>query len=150
MSKYHRTATYNDGLLVLKNLRKEDLEEVKGAGMSPLHVPFGVLIREHATFFYDTDGNPAGLAGVVRLSPTEGQIWMLCTPVITTKPHTFVRGAKAWLSEVESDYKLLWNIADVRNTVHHKLLKHLGFRALRTVPTGPDALPYYEIVKLCA
>ena len=150
MSKYHRTATYNDGLLVLKNLRKEDLEELKGAGMSPLHVPFGVLISEHATFFYDTDGNPAGLAGVVRLSPTEGQIWMLCTPVITTKPHTFVRGAKAWLSEVESDYKLLWNIADVRNTVHHKLLKHLGFRALRTVPTGPDALPYYEIVKLCA
>ena len=43
MSKYHRTATYKDGLLVLNNLRKEDLEEVKGAGLSPLHVPFGVL-----------------------------------------------------------------------------------------------------------
>ena len=74
------------------------------------------------------------------IKPTEGQIWMLCTPLIVTKPHTFVRGAKAWLREVESDYKLLWNVADVRNTVHHKLLKHLGFRALRTVPIGPDAL----------
>ena len=150
MSKYHRTATYKDGLLVLNNLRKEDLEELKGTGSSPLHVPFGVLISEHATFFHDTDGSPAGIAGVVRLSPTEGQIWMLCTPLIVTKPHTFVRGAKAWLREVESDYKLLWNLADARNDVHHKLLKHLGFRALRTVPTGPNALPYYEIVKLCA
>ena len=71
-----------------------------------MHVPFGVLISEHATFFHDTDGSPAGLAGVVRLSPIEGQIWMLCTPLITTKPHTFVRGARKWLKEVEKDYDL--------------------------------------------
>ena len=123
MSKYHRTATYKDGLLVLNNLRKEDLEELRGTGSSPLHVPFGVLISEHATFFHDTDGSPAGIAGVVRLSPTEGQIWMLCTPLIVTKPHTFVRGAKAWLREVESDYKLLWNVADVRNDCPPQITK---------------------------
>lgn len=150
MSQYHRPATYKDGLLVLNNIRPEDLREVRGMGSSPLHVPFGVLISEHATFFHDTDGSPAGLAGVVRLSPSEGQIWMLCTPLITTKPHTFVRGAKKWLKEVEKDYDLLWNLADTRNDVHHKLLKHLGFRALRTVPTGPQQIPYFEIVKLCA
>ena len=150
MSQYHRPATYKDGLLVLNNIRPEDLREVRGMGSSPLHVPFGVLISEHATFFHDTDGSPAGLAGVVRLSPSEGQIWMLCTPLITTKPHTFVRGAKKWLKEVEKDYELLWNLADTRNDVHHKLLKHLGFRALRKVPTGPQQIPYFEIVKLCA
>ena len=150
MSQYHRPATYKDGLLVLNNIRPEDLREVHGMGSSPLHVPFGVLISEHATFFHDTDGSPAGLAGVVRLSPVEGQIWMLCTPLITTKPHTFVRGARKWLKEVEKDYDLLWNLADTRNDVHHKLLKHLGFRALRTVPTGPQQIPYFEIVKLCA
>ena len=150
MSQFHRPATYKDGLVVLNHLRPEDKEEMKGTGLPLLHVPFGVFLSEHATYFHDTDGSPAGLAGVVRLSPTEGQIWMLCTPLITTKPHTFVRGAKKWLKEVEKDYKLLWNIADVRNSVHHKLLKHLGFKALRTVPVGPDALPYFEIVKLCA
>ena len=150
MSKYHRPATYKDGLLVLNNIRPEDLREVRGMGSTPLQVPFGILISEHATFFHDIDGTPAGLAGVVRLNHHEGQIWMLCTPLITTKPHTFVRGAKRWLKEVEKDYDLLWNLADTRNDVHHKLLKHLGFKAIRTVPTGPQQIPYFEIVKLCA
>ena len=118
-------------------------------GLPLLHVPFGVLASEHATYFH-VDEEPAGIAGIVRLSPTEGQIWMLCTPLITTRPHTFVRQAKKWLTSVEREYSLLWNYADARNHVHHKLLKHLGFKALRTVPTGPELLPYYEIVKLCA
>ena len=150
MSKYHRPATYRDGLSVLNELRPEDKQEVEGMGFPLLHVPFGLLISEHPTFFHDVDGSPAGIAGVVRLSETEGQIWMLCTPLITTKPITFVRGAKEWLREVEREYKLLWNLADARNHVHHKLLKHLGFKALRIQPVGPELLPYYEIVKLCA
>jgi len=148
--KYQRPATYKDGLLVLNSIRPEDKAEVEGMGLQMVHVPFGVLVSEHATYFYDDDGSPAGIAGIVRLSATEGQIWMLCTPLITTKPITFVRQAKAWLRDVEKNYSLLWNLADARNLVHHKLLKHLGFKALRTVPTGPEALPYYEIVKLCA
>lgn len=147
---YHRPASFGDALRVLNDMRPEDKAEVIGMGVPPLHAPFGVLISEHATYFHDVDGSPAGMAGVVRQSPTEGQIWMLCTPLITTKPHTFVRGAKRWLKDVEKDYKVLWNLADARNVVHHKLLKHLGFKALRTVPTGPQLLPYFEIVKLCA
>ena len=146
--KYYRPATYKDGLVVLNHLRSEDKAEVEGMGFPLLHVPLGVLTSEHATYFH-VDDEPAGIAGVVRLSPTEGQIWMLCTPLITTRPHTFVRQAKKWLRDVEQEYKLLWNLADARNHVHHKLLKHLGFKALSTVYTGPESLPYYEIVKLC-
>ena len=146
--KYYRPATYRDGLVVLNQMRPEDKAEVTGMGFDLLHVPLGVLTSEHSTYFH-VDEEPAGIAGVVRLSPTEGQIWMLCTPLITTRPHTFVRQAKKWLREVEREYTLLWNLADARNHVHHKLLKHLGFKALRTVPTGPESLPYYEIVKLC-
>ena len=146
---YHRPASFKDACVVLNHMRPEDKAEVEGMGFQPLHVPFGVLASEHATYFH-VDEQPAGIAGVVRLSPTEGQIWMLCTPLIQTKPVTFVRGAKAWLKEVEREYSLLWNLADARNHVHHKLLRHLGFKALRTVPCGPKALPYYEIIKLCA
>ena len=135
--------------MVLNHLRPEDKAEVEGLGYPLLQVPFGVLFSEHSTFFH-VDEAPAGIAGVVRLSPTEGQIWMLCTPLITKHPHKFVRQAVSWLGEVEKDYQLLWNLADARNHVHHKLLKHLGFKALRAVNTGPNALPYFEIVKLCA
>ena len=149
MSKHYRPATYKDGLSVLNNLRVEDRAELMGMGHEPLHIPFGVLVSDHATYFH-WDEEPAGIAGVVRLSPTEGQIWMLCTPVITTQPHHFARNARRWLKEVEQDYSLLWNLADARNHVHHKLLKFLGFKALRSIPSGPNNLPYYEIVKLCA
>ena len=136
--------------MVLNNLRPEDKAEVEGLGFPLLHVPFGVLASEHATYFYDKDGRPAGIAGIARLSPTEGQIWMLCTPVITDSPFTFVRQATKWLKEAERDYQLLWNLADARNHVHHKLLRHLGFKALRSVPCGPELLPYLEIVRLFA
>ena len=146
--KYHHPASLKDSLVALNQLRPEDKAEVEGFGHTLLDIPFGVLASEHATYFH-VDEEPAGIAGIVRLSPTEGQIWMLCTPLITTKPHTFVRQAKKWLSSVEREYSLLWNYADARNHAHHKLLKHLGFKALRTVPVGPKALPYYEIVKLC-
>ena len=146
--KHYRKGTLEDGLRIISKLRKEDKAEVAGMGMTMLHVPFGLVVSEHATFFH-YKGEPAGIAGVVRLNQHEGQIWMLCTPAITKAPITFVRQAKKWLDSIESDYKLLWNLADARNTVHHKLLKHLGFKGLRVVPTGPNALPYYEIVKLC-
>ena len=148
MSKHYRNASFGDGVKVLNQMRPEDKAEVEGMGLEPLHVPFGVLASDHSTYFH-MDEQPAGIAGIVRLSPTEGQIWMLCTPLIIEKPHTFVREAKRWLMSVELEYQLLWNYADARNHVHHKLLKHLGFKALREVPCGPYQLPYLEIVKLC-
>ena len=64
------------------------------------------------------------------------------------KAHTFVRQAKLWLRE-QHEYSMLWNYCDARNTFHHKLLRLLGFKALKTVNIGPKFLPYLEIVKLC-
>lgn len=149
MTQY-RPATIRDGLEVAKNLRKEDRAELEGRGHTLLQLPFGVAISDHPTAFFSKDGEIAGVAGIVQQSDGIGAIWMLCTPVIHREPITFVRQAKKWLKSVEGDYRLLWNLADARNHVHHKLLKHLGFKAVRSVPVGEDQLPYYEIVKLCA
>ena len=135
--------------MVANQLRPEDKREVEGMGHTPFHIPLCVLGSEHATVFHAPNGEIAGVAGIVRLDDQVGQIWMLCTPVITKYPHIFVRRSKKWLKEVQTEYRLLWAYADVRNKVHHKLLRHLGFKALRTVPIGPKNLPYYEIVKLC-
>ena len=148
--KLYRKATFKDGLLVANQLRPEDKREVEGMGQTPFDIPLCVLGSEHATVFHSPDEEIAGVAGIVRLDNQIGQIWMLCPPAITKYPHIFVRRSSKWLKEVQKEYRLLWALADVRNQVHHKLLKHLGFKALRTVPVGPKNLPYYEIVKLCA
>ena len=145
-----REATTRDTLIVANNLRTDDRNELEGMGESILHLPIGVMMSDHAVSFYSPEGEAAGIAGIIPLDNKVGKIWMLCTPVIETHPFTFVRSAKKWLNSVQKEYKLLWNLADSRNPVHHKLLKHLGFKALRTVPVGPTYIPYYEIVKLCA
>ena len=149
MNQYYRKATYKDGLMIINKLRQEDKAEVEGMGFPALHIPYAILVSEHPTIFTNKNGEPAGIAGVVRLDNQIGQIWMLCTPVIHDAPITFVREAKKWLAEAEKEYSLLWNLADARNHIHHKLLKHLGFKALQSRLVGPNNLPYLEIVKLC-
>ena len=47
--KLYREATLQDGIAVLNNLRQEDMREVEGFGVEPLHVPFSILFSEHAT-----------------------------------------------------------------------------------------------------
>lgn len=147
--KQYRPATFRDGLEVAQNLRDEDRAEVEGLGHSLLHIPYGVLISDHATAFHLRDGSIGGVAGITPVEEGVGQIWMLCTTDIIKEPITFFRQSKKWMAEAQGDYRLLWNLADARNHVHHQLLKFLGFKALRTVPAGPNQLPYLEIVKLC-
>jgi hypothetical protein len=74
---------------------------------------------------------------------------MICTPGLTAQPITFVKQAKKWIAKEEKNYDVLWNYTDVRNTFHHKLLKMLGFKALRVLQPPPHYLPYYEICRLC-
>ena len=148
--KQYRPATVGDAVRVANNLRPEDLQEIEGLGHGPMGVPFSVLASDVAVSFFTRKGEIAGVAGICP-DPREGVgiIWMLCTPTVQEEPITFVRQAKQWLAEEQSNYRLLWNLADARNLYHHKLLKMLGFKAIQSTPTGPYNLPYLEIVKLC-
>jgi len=59
---------------------------------------------------------------------------------------TFVREAKRYVDSREE--KLLWNIADKRNTVHIKLLRFLGFKFLRELTYGPNQLTFIEFCRV--
>ena len=149
--KQYRPATVGDAVRVANNLRPEDLQELEGLGHDRLAIPFSVLASDAPVAFFSKEGVLAGVAGIVP-DPREGVgiIWMLCTPEVQKEPFTFVRQAKQWLADEQRNYRLLWNLADARNHLHHKLLKMLGFKAIRSVPSGPNHLPYLEIIKLCA
>ena len=150
MKPYYRKATTKDAVLVANNLRKEDLIEVKGLGHNPVVLPFLVQLSTTAVAFFDEDGTIAGVGGIMPDSkPHVGQVWMLCTPIVQRKPHTFIRHLRRWLKE-QHGYRLLWNVVDSRNQFHHKLLKLLGFKAIQMTYQPPYNLPYLEIVKLCA
>lgn len=145
-----RPATIKDGELILPLLRVEDQEEVKGTGMSLSSIPRALEYSEHASYLEAPDGDPMAIGGVVRTSEDVGQIWLLSTPKILTHPKHFIKTGLDWFNAIQDEYTILWNYTDCRNTVHHRFLKHWGFRAIRLVSMTTTGLPYYEIVKLCA
>ena len=152
MSKpFSRKATVADGKELAEKICDADRLEIEGLGQSVDFIPFYILMSDVATSFFDSEGNLAGIAGIGPDGrPGVGVIWMLTTDAISNHPLVFVRNAKKWITEHSKPYSMLWNVADARNHVHRKLLKHLGFSAVRSINIGPFFLPYMEIVKLCA
>ena len=125
------------------NLRPEDYREcTEGHGHDPkLVLPIGAK-QSDSVYFTVPNGEIAGVAGVGE----SGDIWMLCTPAIHKYPVTFAREAKRYVESRTE--KLLWNIADKRNTVHLKLLRFLGFKFLRELNHGPNNLPFIEFCRV--
>ena len=136
--------TLEAAIEVAFNLRPEDLREVvEGHGQNPLEILPQAIHKGFCVYFTAPNGKTAGMGGVTD----EGMIWMLCTPVIHDYPIAFIKEAKRVLNSRTE--KLLWNIVDKRNTVHLRLLKHLGFKFLREFPYGPNQLTFIEFAK-CA
>ena len=125
------------------NLRPEDRREVEeGHGVDATESLLDAVHSPSCVYFTMPNGKTAGMAGV----EPDGQIWMLCTPVIHDYPIAFARGAKRYVER--QPHKLLWNIVDKRNTVHLKLLKFLGFKFLREIEFGPNKLSFIEFCRV--
>lgn len=135
--------TANTAYHIACNLRPEDRREiVEGHGHDPFQVLPLASLRHGSIAFWAPNGEVAGCAGI----GTQGDIWMLCTPVIHNYPISFARSAKRYL-EGRSE-KLLWNICDKRNTVHLRLLQYLGFKFLREFTYGPNKLTFIEFCRV--
>ena len=128
---------------VASNLRHNDYREVtEGHGHCPLfHIPMSAFVGD-TYYFQAPNGKAAAIGGV----NTDGQIWMLCTPIVEQYPMAFVRDCKRMIESREE--KLLWNIVDKRNTAHLKLLKFLGFKFLRELKYGPNQLTFIEFCRV--
>mgnify|MGYP003132318325 FL=1 len=146
VGKFIKPCTPQLALEVGENLRDDDRREVEET--IGLHAPVAVLQSYYnsaygqSVYFHDAHGKAAGVAGVTP----ENVIWMLCTPVIETKPHTFVREAKRWLDSLPNPY--VFNHADMRNEVHIKLLKFMGFKFIEYHVYNGVPLIYF--IKPCA
>ena len=143
MSKYIHPLTKEVAIEAASNLLPEDRREVEeGHGHDPkLIIP--LAYQGDSVYFRVPNGELAGIAGVEQ----DGQIWMLCTPAILKYPITFAREAKRYVDSRQE--KLLWNVVDIRNTVHIKLLRFLGFKFLRELEYGPNKLTFMEFCKIC-
>ena len=143
MPKYIHPLTKEVAFEVASNLLPEDRREVKeGHGHDP-EIVIPLAYQGDSVYFRVPNGELAGIAGVQK----DGQIWMLCTPAILKYPVTFAREAKRYVDSRQE--KLLWNVVDIRNTVHIKLLRFLGFKFLRKLEYGPNKLIFMEFCRIC-
>lgn len=136
------TLTLEAATEVASNLLNSDLKELtEGHGISPEVLPSIALKQE--SYEYILNGRTAAMGGVSK----NGQVWLLCTPLINKHPLAFARGIKQVV--YNRPEPLLWNIVDKRNTTHLKLLKFLGFKFLRELHYGPNNLLFIEFCRLC-
>lgn len=138
-----KKATINDVVEVVDNLLPSDMREITdGTGLNPvLSVAYSIL-STNSVVFYLPDGKVGGVAGV----SDDGCIWMHCTEAVKKYPILFLKEARKWVDSLPC--RLLYNKADIRNTLHLKLLRSLGFKFLRLVPQGPKNLYFVEFVRL--
>ena len=143
VSNYIHPLTLEAAAQVASNLRPDDRREVEEGHGIPLPLLPSLMVHNPSyVYFTVPDGKTAGMAGVGK----EGDIWMLCTPEIHRYPITFAREAKRYVdSRTES---LLWNIVDIRNTAHLRLLKFLGFKFLRKLNHGPNNVTFIEFCRV--
>ena len=150
MTHQIRKATVADAIAVATNLRPEDRKEMEAMGQDPFQLVWGVLLCADSFAFTNYENQLAGVGGVLPDSEGNAYIWTICTPHINSMGITFFRAAHRRIDELVEPYNMVYALCDSRNKLHHRFLKYLGFKALRTVPTGPTNIPFYEVVKLCA
>lgn len=143
MSNPFHPITNEAAFSVASNLSEADRRECsEGYGLTNVLDIALPVINSESYYFKTPDGRSAAMGGVEK----DGRIWMLCTPLIKEYPITFARDCRRMIDSRKE--KLLWNIADKRNTTHLKLLRFLGFKFLREVIHGPNNLTFIEFCKI--
>lgn len=138
------------------NLRKADEQECWAAAhKTPIESLVGGLQSSDRCYTVLHKGEPIAMFGVVSHEPEAGEfphigiVWMLGTDQIVDLWQAFGRWSKVWLNEVGYGYDALMNYVDARNTRHLRWLRWLGFEiAALHEEHGPEARPFYEVVKL--
>jgi hypothetical protein len=141
-------ADLNVALKTAPLLRWQDKREIVSAGLHPVFALLESIIEsENPIMFSTPDQEVAGFAGISREDDMSGIVWTLTTPAVARYPLSFCKQAKEWLDQ-QTGYQILHNIADPRNTLHMRFLKHLGFKRLCYCPVGPRAVTFVEFAKL--
>lgn len=109
---------------VATNLRAEDKRELETAtGRTGCEAVFAAWATSDLTYVAHVDGLPAVVFGVAQ----GGVIWLVGTDAISRAPLGILRLARRIVPAFLDTYGVLHNVADIRNSLHLRWLKLLGF-----------------------
>jgi len=144
-----RPATLEDGVRLLQDVREEDRREWEDATGLPLDLQLmaalsgnsKALTVAHAGLPY---GPPLLIWGVDFVSKHLGQVWLIATNAAMKSATSLHSIAPEALFLLDAKYPTTVAYADPRNATHLRWLRRMGWREVRTIPTGPTGLPYIQ------
>jgi len=150
-----RVSHQSDCLALSRNLRQADLDEIQAASGVMPHL---ALLRgfEQSSHCYtivrpEAVYEPLAMFGVVSmaLNPSVGQVWFLGSDEIKLHSMEFLRKSKGWVHNFHTEYPVLYNNIDSRNTVHIKWLQWLGFQFINELHNyGHEGRTFYHFVRI--
>lgn len=151
MNPYVRPSVWTDVEFLSTRLRRQDVEELKATGSTPLSALSHGFNHSSIclTLISPTNGEPIGMAGVAPSISNLGIIWMLGTDGVTEHSTTFLRHAKPMLDFLfeQTGAQGFYNFVHKANTVHVRWLKWMGF-TLSQEHIFPSGEPFIEFSML--
>jgi len=147
---YIKITDVNDVKFLSKNLRKEDIDEIKAnSNSNPYHALYTGYKYSHLPLTIMNDENiPVMILGVIPHGKNLGMIWLLSSPEIKNISMPFLRNCRGVLDLFHKSYPVLYNYIDARNTVHVNWLRWLGFNFIKVHQQfGYEKRKFIEFVK---
>lgn len=141
-----RCATPDDAARLVEQMRPADYAEVvASSGQDVLGAVQSSLARTPDPFAVESAGELLIIGGVVPISLLSGQgsPWLLGTVALDRFPGRLTRGAKTYLSRMQTEYPHLLNYVDARNVRSVLWLRRLGFTVHPAEPYGVAGLPFH-------
>lgn len=137
-----------DVLELAPKLRQQDLNEIAAShGMSAvntLSLSFKISDEVNSIIL---DGEVIGMFGYGSDNGIAVP-WLLASDKLPKISREFLPQSKRWVDGIASQYPILVNYVDVRNTVAIRWLKFLGFKFIQRIENyGVGQTPFYEFVR---
>lgn len=121
-------------LKFLKNIRKEDLDELKYFFKENLEENFIKICKENSKTYFLADDclNPLAIGGVKRIESEgnlAGQVWFLCTDKFYSSKIAVFKFIRRKIENFKKEYDFLFNFIYKSNFETLKWLLRCGFSA---------------------
>lgn len=147
---YVRPAEWSDIPILAGDLRPADIAEIKALSGNTPREAISRGLENGASYVACLPNDiPAAVFGVVPMSPEVGGVWMTATNQFKHLHRQFLRESREGVSELGRGYRVLTNITDARNHVHHRWIKWAGFSIIkRHEHLGVEQRPFLEFVRI--
>lgn len=146
-------AALSDVVELAANMRPEDVRELRATTPEGTSVEavlgYNIGVSRRAYTVRTSDGRLMACLGVAPDGRGNGAVWMHGTTAMDARPRAFARHTRMVKGWLHSEYSVLWNWADTRNSVHLRWLGWAGFVFLEksTAPSN-DGTEFIKFISV--